>query len=232
MAITDLQASVLEIINEVQRKLGLQTTTTITANQQSRVLLDHLNDVVSELADLGDWQELLVSANTVMVSGQANCSVNYSEPVKRVVDIYYGTERMPVNYISRDDMRRRERTNSLGRPIQFSIFGIDSAGNPNIRLYPRPDSSAASSFLSIMFYAKPRLYTTSDAATIVPFPAKVVVQGLLAKAILDEEGGTPTDHYTKEYATYQQMARDAISRYNMDTGTEIRFVPSYGRFRK
>ncbi len=230
MALTDLQATVIEIINEVQRKLGLDSTSSITANSQSRVLLDHLNDVVAELADLGDWQELLVSANTTLVSGQQNYSINTSEPVKRLVDIYYGDERMPVNYISREDMRQRERANIFGRPIQFAIYGVDSAANPNIRLYPKPNS--ATSYISTLFYSKPRLYTTSDANTTVPFPAKVVVQGLLAKAILDEEGGTPTDHYTKEYISYQQMAKDAISRYNMDTGNDVRMTPASRRFRK
>ena len=47
MAITDIRKTVLQIINEVQRKLGLAPSVSLTANAQNIVMLDYLNDVIS-----------------------------------------------------------------------------------------------------------------------------------------------------------------------------------------
>ena len=54
MAITDIRFTVLQVVNEVQRKLGLNTTPTLLTNKISIELVDHINDVVSDLSDFGN----------------------------------------------------------------------------------------------------------------------------------------------------------------------------------
>lgn len=233
MAITDIRMTVLQIVNEVQRKLGLSATSNLTANSQARVLVDHLNDVLDDLADYGNWFELLASSNTTVVSGQTVYSVNVSSDVvvKNLGDIRYGTNTAPMINIGLAQMRRIEggSENSFGDPRQFSIYGTDTNGNPQFKVHPKPGATQAGDIFSVLYFTKPRILTTSDSSFVVPFPARVVVQGLLAKAILDEDGGAPTDNYSRNYQLYELMKREAFNRMNGNTGYDVKFKPSSRR---
>jgi hypothetical protein len=231
MAITDIRQTALQIINEVRRKLGLRTVSALSDDSQAIVLTDHLNDIVAEISDFGNWQESLVSANTAVQSSVRDYSVNTSAVVKNIRDIYYVTSvsNQEVNLVNTEQMRRYATLENYGQPHSYSIFGTDSNGNPNIRLWPVPASAQSGAVLSILAYTKPPIYTTADGATIVPFPSRLVVQGVLAYALLDEDGGSETNHFASEYSKFQNMLKEAFNRFNSDTGYAKKFVPAFIR---
>lgn len=225
MGIGDVRYTVLQIVNEVQRKLGLSTSA-LTANSLSIDMVDFINDVCNDLSDFGDWQETLVTANVTAVSGKVDYSINTSANIKNIGDIYFSQRRGPLRSITIDDMRIMTRVTITGTPSQFTIFGTDVNGNPNIRVRPKPAQAEDGGVFSVLYFVRPPLYTTADTNTVVPFPARVVVLGVLAKALLNESNESPTDHYSKIQADYLSARKEALNRYNGDTGWDIQFAPS------
>lgn len=224
MALNEIRKTVLEIINEVQRKLALTESVVLTDNAQTKVLLDFLNDTVDEMADM-DWPDTLATATVTAASGVSEYSVQTSAVIKSIEDIYFGTRTAPLNAVSIDDMRQRQRLNTLGQPVQFCINGVDANANPRLQVWPRPDASAAGLTFNVLFYTKPPIYTTSDGATVPPFPAKPLIYGTLNKALLDESGGAPTEQSERYRALYEQTRAQAVNRFKFKTGNEVRFKP-------
>lgn len=223
---SDTQYTVLQIINEVQRKLGLNATATLVANKLSIQLVDFLNDTCTDISDFGNWQEMLVSANIVAVSGQCDYSINTSANVKNIGDIYFRPRTGSLKFVTVANMRIMTRVTNTGAPSQFTIFGADANANPNIRVRPTPAAAENGELFSIIYYTKPQVYTISDAATVVHFPGEVVVNGVLARAILNESGGSPTDKYSLIQQDYLTGRKEALNRFNGDTGWDVSFVPS------
>lgn len=226
MGIGDVRYTVLEIVNEVQRKLGLTATLTLSTNALAVQLVDFVNDVVVDISDFGNWQEMIVSAVITAVSGQRDYSINTSANVKNIGDIYFSTKTGPIRYLPIDRMRILTRTTSQGTPNQFTIFGTDSGGNPNLRFNPIPGANEDGEMFSVVYYTQPQKYTTADASARVPFPGDVVVMGTLARATLNESGGTPTDKYQNFQSDYINMRKEALNRFKGDTGWNTSFRPS------
>lgn len=224
MSLSDVQYTVLQTVNEVQRKLGLNETSLI-ANKLAVQLVDHINDVVDDLSDYGNWQEVLATSMVTAVSGQRDYQIRTSAVVKNIGDIYFTNRQGPLFGINIDEMRILTRTTTMGQPTQYCIFGTDANANPNIRFRPTPGSSEAGKMFSILYYVKPSRYTTSDASTVIPFPARVVVLGTLARYTLNESSGAPTPQYQQYFNDYLQYRQMALNRYNFDTGWNLSFTP-------
>lgn len=224
MAITDIRYTVLQTVNEVQSKLGLDQTA-LTANKISQELISHINDVVTDISDFGNWMETLATAKVTAQSSVRDYSIAVSGVIKNIGDVYLSSRRGPLRSVNIDTMRIMTRTSSFGQPSQFCIFGVDTNGNPMIRVRPTPDISTSGSLFSILYYLKPSLYTINDAATLIPFPARVVVMGVLAAYTLRESGGDQTQKYTSYYTMYLNMRKEALNRFNSDTGWDVSFSP-------
>jgi hypothetical protein len=223
----DVRYTVLETVNEVQRKLGLSSSS-LTSNKVATELVDHINDVVSDLSDFGNWMECLVTANVTAHSSVSNYTINTSAVVKNIGDVYLSTRRGPLRAVDLDTMRVMTRTTARGQPSQFCVFGTDTNGNPNIRVRPEPDTAQEGALFSILYYEKPPRYSTGDASTVIPFPARVVVLGVLAHYTLRESGGAPTPMYQQYYQEYLQNRKESLNRFRGDTGWDVSFRPSRG----
>lgn len=226
MSIGDIRFTVLQTINEVLRKIGLDIVTNITQNKISKELVDHINDVVSDLSDFGNWMETLATAMVTCQTSVRDYRINTSAVIKNIGDVYISTRRGPLSNVSIQEMRILTRTTSYGQPSQFTVYGTDVNGNPVIRVRPTPDSSMAGSLFSILYYTKPPIYTTSDGAVVIPFPARVVVLGTLASYTLRQNSGAPNDMYSAFYKQFLEERQTNLNRFNFDTGWDISFTPS------
>jgi hypothetical protein len=231
MGIGDIRYTVLQTVNEVQRKLGL-TQTSLNANKLSIQMVDFINDVCNDLADFGDWQETIVTANITAVSGRQDYQISTSANVENIKDMYFLPRRGPMRNISIDDMRIMTRVTITGTPTQFTIIGTDSNGNPNIRVRPTPAATEDGGLFSVLYYIRAPLYTTNDTNTVIPFPGRIVVLGTLARCILNESGGAPDQKYQSMQQEYLSARKEALNRYNGDTGWDTSFVPSNGLRRR
>jgi hypothetical protein len=226
MGLGDIRYTVLQVTQEVFRKLGLSQPTSLNANALTVQMVDFINDTCNDLSDFGNWQETVVSTNVTCVSGDDRYSINTSANVKNIGDIFFYNRSGPLNYVTVDQMRIMTRVTSVGQPVQFTPFGTDANGNPVLWVRPTPGANEDQKPLSVLYYIRPPKYTTSDASTVIPFPGTVVVLGTLAMALLNESGGSPTDHYTMTFNQYLAARKEALNRFNGDTGYEVNFTPS------
>jgi len=226
MGVGDVRYTVLQTVNEVFRKLGLATVSSLSANKLTIQTIDFINDTCNDLSDFGNWQEMFVSSNVTCVSGKIDYSVVTSANIKNIGDVYFSQRRGPLRNITIDEMRILTRVTITGTPSQFAVYGTDSNANPVIRVRPTPAQAEDGGIFSLVYYVRTPLYTTSDAATVIPFPARVVVLGTLARAILNESGGTPTPKYQSMQQEYLSARKEALNRFNGDTGWDIAFTPS------
>ncbi len=227
MGIGDIRYTVLQTVNEVFRKLGLTAISSTNTNKLSIQMVDFINDVCNDLADFGDWQETLVTANITAVSGVSNYSITTSANIENIKDMYFSQRRGPLRNISIDDMRIMTRVTITGTPTQFAIIGTDSNGNPNIRVRPRPAQTEDGGIFSVLYYTRaPSYIPGTDDSVVIPYPARVVVKGTLARAILNESGGSPDQKYTQIQQEYLSDRKEALNRFNGDTGWDTSFTPS------
>lgn len=226
MGISDNRMTVLQIVNETQRRLGLDATASLATNKLAIQMVDFVNNICNELLDFGNWQELLVSSNVTAVNGQRDYSITTSAQIKNIGDIFFSTKTGPLRHIDIRDMRIMTRVTATGQPTQYTVFGTDVNGNPNIRVRPIPSSNEDGQLFSIIYYIRTPNYTLSDGNTLVPFPGNVVTNGVLALATLNESGGSPTDHYKSLQEDYTDSRKEALNRFNGDSGWEVNFVPS------
>lgn len=234
MGIGDIRYTVLETVNEVLRKIGLNSVVSTSDNKLAKQLVDFINDVCNDLSDYGNWQETLVSSIVTCVSGQVNYSINTSANVKNIADLYFSQRRGPLRNVTIDEMRVLTRVTITGTPTQYTVFGTDANGNPNIRVRPVPAQSEDGGLFSVLYYVRTPLYVAgTDDAAVIPFPARVVVLGVIARQRLNESEGAPTEIYQLTYQDYLGARREAQNRFNGDTGWDVSFTPALiGRRRR
>lgn len=228
MSSGDLRFTVLQVVNEVQRKLGLTATSTLTANKVATELVDHINDTVDDLSDFGNWMETLATAKVTAQTSVRDYVVQASGVIKNIGDVYLSTRRGPLRSVDLDTMRIMTRTTALGQPSQYCIFGVDASSyQPIVRVRPTPDASENGSVFSILYFKKSSQYTTADLNTVIPFPARIVVNGTLARYTLRESGGAQTEMYQVYQQDYMDGRKRALNRFNGNTGWDVSFTPGH-----
>lgn len=222
--ISDTRDTVLNIINEVRRRLGVPVVSAITDDDHSRVMLDYLNDVITYISDWGDWKETLREIEVTASSGIRDYTIETSAVVKTVKEVVFGDNIASMRVVTVEDIRRHVRSSATGQPIYWSIVGVNSTtGNPVMRVSPEPSTDQNNETFKIMYHERPRRLTTSDGSYVVPFDSRIVVKMLMALALLDESRGTQNIDYATEFAQFENALKENYNRYNSDNGTDVRF---------
>jgi len=237
-SITDTRMQVLPLLNEVREKLGYKTVSSLTQDAHIRTMLEYLNDVIDITSDFSDWQEM---RTTVTVTASSSVYMYLVDPVsaavKNIREVAFQDSVAPLRLDTIDNMRRWRRSASggTGCPRYWIVNGVDNTttGNPYIEVYPQPGAFENNKTFNILLYKKPPIYTSSDANTYIPFPARMIISGVLAYALLDESRGTNNvDFLTQFKAIYTPMMEEAYNRLNGDSGTDTQFVPMRRGFRR
>lgn len=231
MSLSDQRMTALEIINEVRRKSKLNPVTTLDQDSDALTKLSYLNDVVSELSDYDNWQELLRELVVTAQSSVADYSIPVSvvTVVQNIHEVVFDNRPGEMSMVTLDTIRRLQRSGSWGEPTQWAVKGVDTNGNPYFSVSPIPTSAQSGLLFNLLVYEKPIFITTAQTSAVPPFPGKLVVQGLLAKTVLDESDGEPTSRYQSVKKVYDDMLYESYNRYNGDSGSTIFFRPGRGR---
>lgn len=223
MSENEFKVTVLGAINEVRRRSKLPPVSSVDQDSDSLTKLSYLNDVVAELSDYGNWQELYREAIVSVQASVRDYAVS-GVVVQNIHEVALSTRTAALRYEGIDDIRRLQRTNNLGSPNFWCLKGINSEGNPIITVDRWPTTNDTGYF-NVGYYKKPAAFVTADGNSLIPFPARVVVQGLLTKTILDESDGEPTQRYATNLELYERMAQESFNRFNGDTGSSVYFRP-------
>ena len=219
----------LSVVNEVQRKLGLNATSDFTG-KHSRMLLQVLNEVLGEVADYGNWPDYYEEVTVPAVTGTREYTITVSgRDVHNILEVAWASAAGELQNRSIQDMRRLRRgATSTGRPTQYCLLNVNASGNPTIEVHPAPSSQYSSGSFNIAVYASERLLTASDTTKELKYPGNLLVAGVYAKALLDESGGTQTQQFQTAYAEYQRLMKEAQARYTSDTEDVVRISPGGG----
>jgi len=231
MTTADIRLDVISIINEVERKLGISESTTLTTRTFTTVLLDFLNDSIDEINDYGEWAQMFREVDVTASSSVESYEISVSSNVHHVYEIHFDDDVSPLFNRSVEDLRRLQKTRGTGVPRQFSITDV-SGVNPRFRVYPIPGPNENGKLFDIAFYKKQRLFTTvtADSTAIPAWPSRMLVAGTYAKALLEEAGQEPTRQSERAERTYTLMRNSAYNRFKANTGTDVFIVPMGGRY--
>ena len=224
MALSGLRKNVITIINRVQRKLGIPSTTILT-DTHPNMLLDFLNETITEVSDFGKWQEAFTTANVTAQSSIARYSVDTQDIIQGIEEISYDGKTSPLFVEDGETIRRLNRNSGTGTPRQFAVQGTNSAGNPVFEVSRIPGSNETGKLFQVIYYVKPDILETTDVSAVPFFPAELLFRGTYAKALLEENGGEISREYLAAFNEYDTQKQEALNRYTSDTGTNVQFVP-------
>lgn len=225
--------TLLEIVNEVNDSLKVRRVASTSANLFTKNMVNQINGVIEDLLDMGTWNELQSSAAFTLVSGQAVYSVATTANttakwyMHSIQEVAVSGRVPPLEPIAdRNEFRMLVRTKSMGTPSQYSVEGVDGLSNPRVGVFPRPGATASGNLARVKYQvAPPRYEAGTDDNVVLPFPGRVLVSGLIAAAILDESGGSPTEQYKMAKMGFGKLANSALGRQTAKTGEFIRFQP-------
>lgn len=228
MPVSDTRLTVLEIINAVEKKLGLNASASLTASTFTEVLLGLLNEVVDELADDGNWLEqrgtvTVTAASSVREYAIPSDSSAYA--IHSIYEVVVSGRVSPLQPRSYSVIKQLSRNNSFGKPNQWAPVSVNASADPVIEVFPCPGSAEAGNLFTVHILKKPRLYTTSDASVVPPFPAMTLIGGLHSRAQLEESGQEPTGQGRATFQLHERQKGQAINRYTTDTGPSVQFRP-------
>ena len=204
MATSDQYLEAIEIVNEVERKLGVSESSFFDDRKLTTVIKDFLNDTISECNDYGDWPQLFREIDVTASSSVEAYEISSSANVHHIYEIHFGTQVSPLQ--------------------------VKTGANPIFRPYPIPGTNENNKTFDVAYYKKQRLLTTvsADTSATVLLPSRMLVQGTYAKALLEESGQEATPHYQVAYQEYIRMRRESLNRLTADTGTDVQFTPIGG----
>ena len=220
-AITNQRGTILQIVGDVFRRMNYTPPVSLSANQTALKYTGFLNDIVQAVSDFGDWPQQYEEVSVTAAACAVNVEINASAPIKRILEVHYKDQQTPLVPVEIRDVRRLQRTSGQGAPRQFAVVRT-SGINPIVRI-DRRETTTAMGF-NVAVYTSPLEYTSSDASKVPPWSRRMLVQGLYAMALLDENDGVPTNHYQANYAVFRNHMQEEYNRLGADTTQEMRLT--------
>jgi hypothetical protein len=216
--------SVLDTVNVVLKRLGVNAVASLSETKLSEVAVELLNEVLDDLSSTANWPQLFSEMSVDTQSSVGEYKVN--TPMQCLFEVYASGQVSPLRKVSTSEILRLQRLTSYGTPRHYSIIKV-SGVTPYIRVSPVPRSD---SHLNVAYYAKaPTIRATSgDNSVLIPLPTRTVTLGLYAAMLLEENGNTMTSEIAAAYKLYESSKQENINAFINDTGEELQIVPTGG----
>lgn len=230
MSLAGTRKTVLQIINEVERRLGLTPSSSITSSRLSVLYLQLLNEVLEEIDNYSDWQEQYVEYTVSASAGSTSFALGTNDQIKRIEEVSFGDQVAPLYWPGRDQVRLLNRTQSSakgGNPRHVAIIGTVSGGNPQFKVWPAPTTAVASGNYKVAAYTLTENFTSADGASTPKYSANLLIKGLYAYALLEQEDGMMSSTAKNAFQDYYNQLREVHNRYTNDSESELKIQPWY-----
>ena len=197
----------LNLVNNVLRRLREDEVTSVQENTYSKMVGDFVNDAKRIVEDSWDWSALRTTLTITTTDNIFNYVLTGSQNRIKELNVINDTsnrnmEYRPAKYF---DEQYLVQDPVKGSPNYFTYNGVDSDGDTQVDLYPKPDGVYAIRFNCVLRGAD--LSANDDKLLVPTMPVLHLAVALLARE-RGETGGTSAPEY---FNIANQYLSDAIA---------------------
>ena len=198
----------LELVNNVLIRLREGEVSSVSDNSYSKLIGILINDAKRTVEDAYNWNALTDTLTATTTNDVFNYVLVGSGTRFRMLNAINDTSNEIMRYktgVEMDELFLIPDTVQKGSPQWYNFNGVNSNGDTQIDIYPKPDGVYNLRFNMIIPQTK--LITDS---TVLKVPAEPVALLAYAKALAErgEDGGLASN---EAYALYKQSLTDHIS---------------------
>ncbi len=197
----------VQLINSVLRRLREDEVTDYDDTAYSKLIGDFVNEAKREVEDAWNWVQLRSTIQLTCVSGTFRYTLTGAGNRFKILQVLNDTQDTEMKLAPYDWMNREflSATPATGSPIYYDING-SSSGDPNVDLYPKPDTADVINFNMVL--PQDDLAASATELTVPHWP---VILGAYARAI-SERGEDGSTQYAEAYNEYYKALSDAIAQ--------------------
>ena len=197
----------LNLVNNVLRRLREDEISSISDNTYSKMVGDFVNDAKKLVEDAWDWSALRTTLTVTTSSGTFNYVLTGSQNKIKVLNVVNDTSNLTMEYRPQNwfDDKYLIGTPASGTPEYYTYNGVDSNGDTQIDVYPKPDAAYDLRFNCTLRNSE--LNADTDKLEIPSQPVVHMAIALLARE-RGETGGTSAPEY---FGIADKFLSDAIA---------------------
>jgi hypothetical protein len=199
----------LDIVNDVLVRLREPTVSTVNENSLSTLVGKFVNDAKRQISDAYDWDAFNQAVTVTTVAGQVgNYSLTNAGRRFKTMDVintsnYY--QLTPLSHTDHDNFYYTIPTPIQALPMYYTIQGVDSNGDTQVKFWPVPNAVYNIRFSLIV----PEEDFTTDSST-TKLAKEPIVLNAYARSLVErgEDGGLNS---SEAYALARAAMSDLIA---------------------
>ena len=197
----------LDLVNNVLRRMREEEVASVSESTYSKMAGDFVNDAKKLVEAAWDWSALRTTLTITTSANIFNYVLVGSQNRIKALDVINDTSNFFMQYqpSSWFDDKYLNETPATGAPQYYTYNGIDSQGDSQIDVYPKPDGVYTLRFNCVL--RNEDLTANTDQLLIPHMPVVHMAIALLARE-RGETGGTSTPEY---FALADKYLSDAIA---------------------
>ena len=197
----------LDLVNNVLRRMREEEVASVSESTYSKMAGDFVNDAKKLVEAAWDWSALRTTLTITTSANIFNYVLVGSQNRIKALDVINDTSNFFMEYqpSSWFDDKYLNETPATGAPQYYTYNGIDSQGDSQIDVYPKPDGVYTLRFNCVL--RNEDLTANTDQLLIPHMPVVHMAIALLARE-RGETGGTSTPEY---FALADKYLSDAIA---------------------
>lgn len=197
----------LNLVNNVLRRLREDEVDNVTSNTYSKMVGDFVNDAKKMVEDAWDWSALRTTLTITTAADDQTYSLTGSQDKVKILNAINDTSNIVMQYQPQVwfDDKYLINTPASGAPEYYTFNGVDTNGDAQIDVYPKPD--AAYSLKIKCTLRNTELSNDTDTLAIPSQPVVHLAIALLARE-RGETGGTSAPEY---FGIADKYLSDAIA---------------------
>ena len=194
-------------MNNVLRRLREEETTSVTNTTYVKMVGDFINDAKKIVEEATDWSALRDTLVVTTTASDNSYSLTGSSDNVKVMSVLNDTKNCFMNYQTKDWFNEQIYlvNQSEGAPLYYTYNGLDTNGDTEVLVSPKPDGVYSLRFNVIKRQAD--LSANTDAMLVPAMPVVHLAVALLARE-RGETGGTSTAEY---FAIADKFLSDAVA---------------------
>ena len=191
----------LDLVNNVLRRMREDKVSSVTSNTYSKMVGDFVNDAKKSVEAAWDWSALRTTLTITTTADIFNYVLTGSQNRIKALNVINDTDNIFMEYRPATwfDDKYLNQDPVSGSPAYYTYNGVDSSGDSQVDIYPKPDGVYTIRFNCVL--RNDDLSADTDTLAIPAMPVIHLAIALLARE-RGETGGTSAPEYFGIADTY------------------------------